>query len=37
MLTFFDYASLWGAFFITGVVLGFALTSILMQPGKSKY
>ncbi len=37
MASFIDHALLWGSFFLTGIIIGFLITVILMQAGKVRY
>lgn len=37
MVSVFDHLILWGAFFITGIILGITLTYFLMQASKLRY
>lgn len=37
MASVFDHLILWGAFFVTGLLVGFVITLILMQASKLRY
>ncbi len=37
MVSILDHLILWGAFFITGLLVGLILTFILMQASKVRY